>query len=192
MVEMRLPKKIELGQLSQSPVYSLWHRFNSQGKEQTYDNVCDEGPRLMSFVLPSFQRGVVWTDAQMVRFIESLHYGVYPGTYTYNSTYHLKENRFVGADGKTYYRRGNWLLDGQQRLTSLHRYFTNEWPVFNLFWADLDRQEQMGFLMNAIFPEYETKFDDEFRCRQLYDLMAFGGVPHQEHERALPLNGQEK
>jgi hypothetical protein len=122
----------------------------------------------------------------MITFIESMHYGISPGFYTYNSTYHLKENEYVGSDGKTYFRCGNWLLDGQQRLTAISRYFNNEWSVFGLYWSDLSKEEKMGFLMGTTFLEYETKIADELGCRKLYDLYAFGGVAHLESERALP------
>lgn len=184
---MRLPPKLDLGQHSQSPLYTIWNSF-----KHPQESICDVGPRLLGFVIPPFQRPVVWTDAQMIRFIESLHYGVNPGTYTYNTAYHHRQNEFADDGGTTRYRCGNWLLDGQQRLTSLHRYFTNEWPVFNLYWSDLTQVEKSDFLMHRIFPSYETKYDNELDCRKLYDLMAFGGVPHQEHERALPHNGSEK
>ncbi len=184
---MSLPARIYLGQQSQSPLYALWHKATGE-----YDNICDQGPKLLGYVIPPFQRGIKWSDAQMIRFIESLHYGIHPGFYTYNSTYQLKESAYTGTDGKTYRRCGNWLLDGQQRLTAIKRYFDNEWPVFNLYWRDLTQVEQRGFLMNNQFVEYETQIPDELGCRQLYDLYAFGGVPHDESERALPLNGSEK
>jgi hypothetical protein len=184
---MSLPVRKNLGQQSQSPLYALHHKATG-----AYDDICDVGPKLLGYVVPPFQRAIKWSDAQMIRFIESMFYGISPGFYTYNSTYEIKENAFVGEDGKKHFRCGNWLLDGQQRLTAIERYWNNEWPVFNLCWADLSKEEKMGFLMGVTFIEYETKIPDEQGCRELYDLLAFGGVPHEESERALPFNGSEK
>ena len=39
---------------------------------------------VMGFFLPPWQRGLVWSEQQSIKFIESLWYGLSVGTYTYN------------------------------------------------------------------------------------------------------------
>lgn len=184
---MRLPAKLDIGTLSMTPIYALHDRFSSAEKGLSNEYMMDKGPLVCGFVLPPFQRPFVWTDAQMVRFVESAHYGLPLGTYTYNTTYSIFENMRSDEDGRKYFVGNMWLLDGQQRLTTLERYFKNEFSVFGLYWSDLSRQEKLGFLMHTTFSSYETKIADELECRKLYDLMAFGGTAHLEQERALKI-----
>jgi hypothetical protein len=65
--------------------------------------------RLGRFVLPPFQRPAVWTEAQKVRFIESIWGGLPLGSYVYN-----QPTRFHSPFDQ-------WLLDGQQRVGAIHR-----------------------------------------------------------------------
>ena len=164
---MALPKRLEIGQLYQTPLYELHNTFQTaESGDDPHRNMMDEGPRVCGYVLPHFQRGFVWTDSQMVRFIESAFYGLPLGTFTFNTTIGIDSNKRVDENGVVYYAGNRWLLDGQQRLTTFQKYFRNEFAVFNLYWSDLDKVEKMGLLMSSPFPSYETKIADELECRK--------------------------
>lgn len=87
--------------------------------------------------LPEIQRAYVWKPTQVAKLIESLYRGYPSGSLLFWRTSETPETRAVAANAPT----GNpavlplYLLDGQQRLTSLHRVF-NDHPeaqiVFNV------------------------------------------------------------
>ena len=94
------------------------------------------------FVDHSFQRRLVWTERQKVRLIETVLLG-YPMPEIY--LWQLE------ADADTGDQRHS-VVDGQQRLTSLLQFVSNEWPLKTnyldnkdseyggKFWKDLDDQ----------------------------------------------------
>jgi hypothetical protein len=184
---MTLPKRLEIGQLYQTPLFQLHNTFQMYvNGADPHANAADKGPIICGYVIPPFQRDFVWTNAQMVRFVESAFYGLPLGTFTYNTTVGMQGNKRIGENGEEYYAGNRWLLDGQQRLTTLHKYFSNEFSVFDHYWSDLDNADKMGLLMKSPFPSYETKIADELECRKLYDILAFGGTPHEPSQRAVP------
>ena len=96
---------------------------------------------------------------------------------------------FEKSDQVRYSRLSNCVLDGQQRLHALELYFTNKLAVPDAagvlaLWSELDLVEQRWF-ERRIFERGLVPMSDEQDLRQFYDLMNFGGVPHEEHERAL-------
>jgi uncharacterized protein with ParB-like and HNH nuclease domain len=139
---------------------------------------------LMGHAIPPFQRPIVWGEDRMISFIETLVMKGDPGTYSY----HVNERHELTSDGQEYYPRDMWLLDGQQRLTALDRFFDGEFPVFGLFWADVTENRKRDFLMSTNFSAYEVKNKSELELRELYDLKNFGGIAHEEHQRAVPLS----
>ncbi|AXK43923.1 DUF262 domain-containing protein [Erythrobacter aureus] len=141
-------------------------------------------PRLSRFFLPPFQRPVVWDEQRMVRFVESAYLGISLGTIAYNNGHDFptKNGRFVHTD--------NWLIDGQQRVTSIMRYVNDEFPIFvgtenEHRWSDLSVVEQRYFGHRQI-GLIRLRSDNEDYLRLVYDLMNFGGVAHTEEQRALP------
>jgi uncharacterized protein with ParB-like and HNH nuclease domain len=60
--------------------------------------------KVMGYFLPSWQRGLIWTEAQKIKLIESIWHGLNIGTYTFN-----RSKTFGG-------QFDNLLIDGQQRL----------------------------------------------------------------------------
>jgi hypothetical protein len=42
-------------------------------------------------------------------------------------------------------------------------------------------------MMGTNFSVYEVKNKSEMELRELYDLTNFGGIAHEEHQRAIPL-----
>lgn len=133
------------------------------------------GRRVLGYKLPAFQRPAVWSDAQCTAFLESLWLGISPGTYMVNWS-------MVGND--FHYL----LLDGQQRLRALERYWDGELAVPGedgraYRWTELTRDEHAHFL-RIPFPWIETAYTTEAQLRDAYNRHNFGGTSHREEDRA--------
>ncbi len=125
----------------------------------------------MGYALPAWQRPLVWSEAQQIRFLESAWSGLGLGAYTHN--------RVSYGDPLD-----NLLIDGQQRLWALQRYLENAFPVFGFHWAETTPADRRAFKMSRTFASYVTDSTDEAYLRSYYDLMNFGGVAHTEDHRA--------
>jgi hypothetical protein len=77
--------------------------------------------------LPEIQRGYVWKPTQIAKLVESLYRGYPSGSLLMWRTNETPETRAVAANAPTLNPAvlPLYLLDGQQRLTSLHRVFTD-------------------------------------------------------------------
>lgn len=133
--------------------------------------------RVMGFGVPEWQREIVWTDEQCVRFVESIWRGISIGVWMLNVV-HLDGNQLDGL-----------VVDGQQRLNAIQRYVDGDFPVLSndgipLYWSDLTVLEQRRF-GKTMFPYIETRIEDEAELRCLYDLHNFSGTPHKEEDRAM-------
>lgn len=154
----------------------------------------EEGPHMypwatrfaMGYPLPDWQRELVWTDEQKIRFVQSIWAGVDVGSHLVNDTY-----AFEGKGDKLRFRKfSQVLLDGQQRLTALEDYLYNRFAVPDAagvprYWRELSRIERRRF-GSFHFAKATIASWDEVRLRRAYDLRSFGGTPHKESERALP------
>jgi len=129
---------------------------------------------LMGYILPPFQRPSVWSEAQQIRLVESAILGLGIGSFSYN----LCQEGL--ADNTDF-----WLIDGQQRLRALDRYWNDEFPVFGLKWSEVEQRDQMRFLAHTMFPATETRIKDERILRELYDRLNFGGTPHTPDQKAV-------
>ena len=114
-------------------------------------------------VIPDFQRGLVWTTEQKVRFIESLVTGLPIGEYT------------IHYDNKTPKYE---LLDGQQRWNAIFSYVNGEFEVFGLKWSDLNKDSVYVF-SNTQFPYREITGLTEEQKLDVYNRLAYGGTPHE-------------
>lgn len=76
--------------------------------------------------LPEIQRGYVWKPAQVAGLIDSLYHGYPSGSVLlWETTEKVAEKEIASTDtGGVSLIKPLYLLDGQQRLTSLHRVFT--------------------------------------------------------------------
>lgn len=126
---------------------------------------------VMGFNLPRWQRGLVWSLAQKVSFIESVWKGVPIGTYTYNVAPLGHELDYI-------------LIDGQQRMDAIHRYINDEFKVLGYLWSEVTVLDKRIWSWSTVFSSYQTETTDEDYLRGYYDLMNFGGTPHKEAERA--------
>lgn len=124
-----------------------------------------------AFILPAFQRPMVWTTAQKVRLIESLYMGLPIGALVYNQT-----QRISPCD--------RWLLDGQQRVTAITEWMRGDLLVNGWRYPDLPLIERRHFerIGCAVI---ETRIETEAGCRDIYERLAYGGTAH-SLERATP------
>lgn len=88
-------------------------------------------------MLPEIQRGYVWKASQVARLVESLYRGYPAGSLLFWKTGQLAETReaAIGAPQALPSVMPLYLLDGQQRLTSLYRVLTDHpeaQVVFNI------------------------------------------------------------
>jgi hypothetical protein len=170
MSDRRMPARINLGkQFSTTMAHCMGQQENfacdRDGKKRT------DLRAVMGFYLPSWQRGLVWTERQKIAFIESAWRGVYLGTYTYNQA----------ALGSPY---DSLLIDGQQRMHAIECYLNDEFPVLGWRWSEVTPVDRRAWTFSTTFGSYLTETEDEAFLRDYYNLMNFGGVPHKESERA--------
>jgi hypothetical protein len=116
-------------------------------------------------ILPPFQRPPVWTRAQQIKFVESCWMGLPIGVFVFNEASH--NSPF-----------DNWLLDGQQRVTSLYSYMADEFEVFGCRFSELTEVDRRGWELSTAFPCLRTNLEDEAQLRDVYMRLAYGGTPH--------------
>lgn len=122
--------------------------------------------RLLSFILPPFQRPPVWTEQQKVALLESIWEGLPTGGYVINRL-HDQSNPC-----------SDWLLDGQQRWTAIQDYVAGDLEVFGVRFTELSRIEKIDF-DNRTFTEIETAIEDPAECLRVYKRLAYGGTAHE-------------
>jgi len=123
---------------------------------------------LGAFIVPPFQRGLVWTLEQKRRLIESLYMGLPVGAIVWNQTH---------AAG----RCDRWLLDGQQRVTAITEWLAGGFAVSGWRYPDLPEIERRHFDRMGI-EAIQTEIEDEATCREVYDRLVYGGTPHEPRE----------
>jgi hypothetical protein len=148
---------------------------------------------LFDTIIPPFQRKLVWTEAQMARFINSIWAGIDIGRYVVNDAMDAPWQQRAAA-GCSWHPTDRWLIDGQQRLTAIQYYLTDRFPIRGKdghlhLWSDLSEVDRRQF-GHKEFSRGIVKIYDEHNLRVLYDLMNFGGVAHEASERALPEDQQ--
>lgn len=117
------------------------------------------------WVIPDFQRGLVWTTEQKIRFIESLILGLPVGEYTLHRTPDYKYE----------------VLDGQQRWDAIFCYVDGEFPVFEHYWEDLNPLTRIAF-EHLSFPHRACEGYTYEQKLEAYNRMAYGGTPHEEKQ----------
>lgn len=170
MSERRMPERINLGKQHSTSMAHCMGQAREYA-ENRYNDRRDGSRVVMGFYLPTWQRGLVWTEAQKIAFIESAWRGVYIGTYTYNQA----------PLGSQY---DNLLIDGQQRMHAIECYLNDEFPVLGWRWSEVTVVDKRAWSMSTTFGSYVTETEDEGFLRDYYNLMNFGGTAHKEAERA--------
>lgn len=126
--------------------------------------------------LPSWQRGLVWSEKQKVAFIESVYMGYDLGSVMVND-HHWNEA------GTAMLPMSDILIDGQQRLSALVGFVNNEFPLNGLYWKDLSRIEQRTLRERQIGYKSVRCFNED-KLKAVYNHLNFSGVAHQSTERA--------
>lgn len=133
--------------------------------------------RLLSLVLPPWQRPEVWTPLQKRRFVEGIFLGFGLGCYVTNGMEWLENGAPAPMAG--------WLIDGQQRISALRDFVQGDMVIFDdVSYQSLSNPERIRF-MKKNFDRFELSYvSDEERLKELYDRLNFGGTAHEDHERA--------
>ncbi|MFZ3119213.1 MAG: DUF262 domain-containing protein [Variovorax sp.] len=142
---------------------------------------------VMGLPLPPWQREFKWDLDQVRRFIQSVWTGVHLGTYVITDM----ELRPAGDgfNAVEYLPLSNCVIDGQQRLMALELFLTDQVEVPDgsgalCRWTDIHPTDQRRF-RNVVFSRGMLRDLDENGLRSVYNTMNFGGVAHEEHERAV-------
>jgi hypothetical protein len=126
---------------------------------------------VMGYFLPTWQRPLVWTEAQCIAFIESAWRGIPLGTFSFNMLHDGSELDMI-------------LIDGQQRMHAIEQYLDDAFPVFGYRFSEVTEIDDRIWGMQVLFGCYRCRTRDETYLRSYYNLMNFGGTAHNETERA--------
>jgi len=133
-------------------------------KGSTLSTCVEHGLKLREqgrWIIPDYQRELVWTKEQKIRFIESLVLGLPIGEYT------LHRNPDYTYE----------VLDGQQRWEAIFSYVDGKFPVFGLYWKDLNEISKRGFGL-IIFAHREVLNLTYEQRVEAYTRLAYGGTPN--------------
>lgn len=185
--DRKWPDKILDGQARNYHLDSIYHKRQAS-LEADYTTDHYPGQQwLMGYAIPPFQRPIVWERERMIRFVESAILGLHLGTFVFNTAPNYEMTKL--EDGReVYIKTDQWLIDGQQRLNALDQFFSDAFPVFDVYWSNVGKNERRRILSRTPFGAFETQIKDEQALRELYDRLNFGGVAHTEEQRALPDN----
>jgi hypothetical protein len=145
-------------------------------------------PRLGHFYLPPFQRPPKWTRTQAARLIESIHLDISIGSIVVSDCGDTTRTMVEGELVERFPDSADWLIDGQQRLRAIRSYLDDELVVFEGTphehrYSDLSKVQKRRFMGKSVGYVVLQPMGVEELAR-VYDLMNFGGTPHEEHERA--------
>lgn len=131
--------------------------------------------------IPAFQRGYVWEPDQAAFLLDSIYKGFPIGTIVlWQTDQRLSVEKNLGSfelpEPKKDYPV-NYVLDGQQRLTSLFSVFQTELAPFDESWTDIyfDLQSEEN-IQESIFIPLETEEVNpqrHFPVKTLFDVLAY-------------------
>ena len=141
---------------------------------------------VMGYPLPKWQRPLVWSQEQKIKLITSLWMEVDIGSYLINDVFEMVKVDDKFTDELKEF--SDILLDGQQRLSAMQDYFTDQFSVPDkdgvpVRWSYLSKVERRLF-SNQTFSRSTVQSWDEAELRRIYDLRSFGGTAHTEEQRA--------
>lgn len=153
----------------------LIYDISSYGADYTVDTIVKR-MRSGAFVVPDFQRAYVWSQPKASRFIESLLLGLpVPGVFLYKE-----------EDAGKYL-----IVDGQQRLKTLHQYFDgffgerkfrlqdieerwNEKTIDEL--SDLDKQNLEDAIIHTIIFKQDLPAAENSSIYHVFERLNTGGM----------------
>jgi hypothetical protein len=174
MTTLRVPLRRFQGEAMQSMIFSMYSQVPT--RNAILDDQGWTGRRVLGYRLPAWQRPEVWSDAQCVKFIESIYLGANIGAFMVN------ESNDMNID--------NLLVDGQQRLRSMERYWNNELAVPDengelWRWGDLDPSTEQARMLRIAFPWIQVRYSDEALLKEVYNIHNFSGTPHTTDQMAV-------
>ncbi|WP_141090923.1 DUF262 domain-containing protein, partial [Campylobacter concisus] len=92
------------------------------------------------FIIPAYQRGLVWSENQKVNLIKTIMAGVPIGTFVFARQAYDKQT-LKKLPARKYY-----LLDGQQRLNAIRGFLDNEFAMDGYFFPALPSLAPRAFL----------------------------------------------
>lgn len=117
-----------------------------------------------AFIVPPFQRGLVWTVEQKIKLIESIYKGIPVGEIIWNQTHRSGPFDLL-------------LLDGQQRLNAMLEWIAGAFEVSGCRYPELSEIERRHFNRMRV-EAIQTAIDDEETYREIYDRLVYGSTPH--------------
>lgn len=156
-----MPSRKDIGRSALFCVGELFSQFNKHSSDPQ---------RIMGYKIPYWQRPLVWTEKQNIKFIESLWYEMPVGTYTFNRNHENDEFDDV-------------LIDGQQRLNALQLYSQNQYKVLGYYWAEVTPVDRR-FFKQSQFGCYISKHTSVECMKEHYNLLNFSGTSHKEDQYA--------
>ena len=142
---------------------SLFIKYNTTPK--------NEIKTLCGFIIPPFQRPEVWDINRKIKLIESIIMGFDIGTLVVQWT----------DDEKLMHTYG-WLIDGQQRLSSIRDFILGKFKIFDNKYSYDDIQNSPQIIKYR-FNTYIVKFQkisgvNVEQLKEFYHRMNYCGVPH--------------
>lgn len=152
--------------------YSVDHLIGGGEWKMEHRRPLAEGERALGWlILPPFQRPRVWTLEQKVKLIESVWLELPIGAYVYNQT------------GVYKHPTDRWLVDGQQRISTLLEYVDDGFAVYGYRWSELSALERSIF-GSKTFPAIQLDITDPAMLEDIYNRLAYGGTAHEPKEPA--------
>lgn len=158
-------------------IHSIWLRFaDDEGKVRQEYPWADRF--VCGFPIPEFQRDLKWSAAQKARLIQSIWFNIDIGSYI------VTGGASVNGVMSQY---SDMVIDGQQRLSAIEDYFADRLAIpdtqgtLRLF-SEISPTDQR-FFRSRIFSRITVASHDLEYLKNLYNIMAFGGVAHEESER---------
>ena len=97
------------------------------------------------YIVPEYQRDLVWTLKQKQNLIKSILYGNPIGDFL------VKKEFGKDANGRTNELEIIWsIIDGQQRVNTIREFFSNKFKIDNKYFKDLNYWDAKNFIETEI------------------------------------------
>lgn len=134
----------------------------------------EQDPYFRLQMIPDFQRGHVWTEAQQTAYMEYLFSGGQSGR-----DFYFNDPRWTKMKDPDSGYKEFVCVDGLQRTTAIQKFLNNEIKAFGSYYGEYDRtlystEQTINFHVNDL----KTKED----VLTWYIQMNSGGTPHTQQE----------
>lgn len=163
------------GHVSTMTIDSFFHQVAHNGV------VCD----------PEYQRGYVWTEQDQVDLIDSIFNRINIGSFVFirhHGYLHEKSGglvTYINLDGDEFtidreQDYTNSIVDGQQRLTTIWKFYTNQFKYKGLYHDEMNFRDRCEFENTTI--STRTINEDDVNKRDIFDMFIKinRGVPQDE------------